>query len=114
MPLIPKNDDPCRRPDFFAFNSTPPSPDGGWSSFSQFVCSPPPLQEAAVSSHDKLPDIFNEFSPGNFAFDHMMVNPTQPASDVVDVALEDRAVKERRLQEMREATKKLEEELAAS
>jgi len=48
----------------------------------------------------------------------MMVNPTQPINDAVDVTLADRAAKEKRLLEMKEAARKseekLEQELAAS
>jgi hypothetical protein len=44
----------------------------------------------------------------------MMFNPTQLNSDVVDVTLADRAAKEKRLLEMKEEARRLEEELATS
>nr|BAO20893.1 homeodomain 1 [Tricholoma matsutake] len=107
MPLPTQNIDTPVLPDLPTRVSAAPS-EVDWS-----FLSPPPLQ-GAVGSEDKLDNFFDVFHPENFTFDLTMLDLTQPNSDVVDTTLADRAAKEKQLMEMKEAARKLEEELAAS
>lgn len=107
MPLPTQNIDMPVLPDLSTRVSAAPS-EVDWS-----FLSPPPLQDI-VGSEDKLDNFFDVFHPENFSFDLTMLDLTQPNSDVVDTTLADRAAKEKQLMEMKEAARKLEEELAAS
>lgn len=110
MPLPTQTIDTPVLPDLSTRVSAAPS-DVDWS-FSRFL-SPPPLQDIVGSEH-KLDNFFNVFHPEDFSFDLTMLDPTRPNSDVVDTTLADRAAKEKQLMVMKEAARKLEEELAAS
>jgi len=93
-------------PDVPTRASVSPFPDVDWS-FSHFICSPPLLQDTSSSGDKQL------FPPEHVSFDPMMLNPTQPNGDV-DATFADRTAKEKKLLEMKEATRRLEEELATS
>jgi hypothetical protein len=111
-PPAPSVDD-LALPEVSTCVATGPLSEVDWS-FSQFI--PPRSPLPIVSSNVNFQDLLNIFPPINSfeLFDPLMLHPMQSNSGIVDATLADRAAKEKQLQEMKETTRRLEEELAAS